>query len=137
MLLGLDEPLEGGLLDPQDHVPEHLDEVVVGVVGKPQGRAAAPLQGAGEDRVQAVQDHRGGLAQPGEVGRVPAGGRGHDPEHQHQLRALDHRRGERQAVRPHPRAEHHRRGAREGPRREERQGEEEGQKEKKKAKDED
>ena len=35
-----------------------------------QGGAAAPLQGAREDALQAVQDHRRGLAQPREVGRL-------------------------------------------------------------------
>ena len=35
-----------------------------------QGRAAAPLQGARGDRLQALQDHRRGLAQPREVGRL-------------------------------------------------------------------
>ena len=34
------------------------------------GGAAPPLRGAPGQRVQALQDHRGGLAQPGEVGRL-------------------------------------------------------------------
>ena len=35
-----------------------------------QGGAAARVSGAGEDRLQTLQDHRGGLAQPGQVGGV-------------------------------------------------------------------
>ncbi len=43
----------------------HRDQVLA---ADRQGRAAAALQGAREDRVQALQDHRRGLAQPREVG---------------------------------------------------------------------
>ncbi len=47
------------------------------------GRAAAPLPGAREDALQEVQDHRRGLPQPREVGRLRRGGRRDGGAHQH------------------------------------------------------
>ena len=53
------------------------------------GRAAAPLQGARGDGVQALQDHRRGLAQPQEVAAVRARRVRHDRPHLHGPGAVD------------------------------------------------
>ena len=49
--------------------------------------------------VQALEADRRGLAQPEEMGRVRAGGERHGRADQHQARAVDPRRGQRQVLR--------------------------------------
>ncbi len=61
--------------------------------------AAAPLQGAREDRLQALQDHRRGLAQPQEVAPVRARDLRHDRAHLDRGGAVEPRRRQRQAAR--------------------------------------
>ena len=69
-----------------------------------QGRAAAPLPGAREDAIQALQDHRRGLAQPQEMGRLRSGRLRHGRPHEHRDRAVDAGRGRRQELRARSRS---------------------------------
>ncbi len=59
-------------------------------------------------RRQAVEDHRGRLAQPGEVSAVQGGHRRHVPPDEHHLRPLDRVGVRRQEVRPPEGPAHHR-----------------------------
>ena len=69
------------------------------------------LQGAREDSLQALQDHRGRLAQPGKVGRLSRGGRRHGRSHQHRDRAMDPGGSQRQALGTGQSLAHHQPGA--------------------------
>jgi polyphosphate kinase 2 (PPK2 family) len=71
------------------------------------GRAVAPLQGTREDRIQALQDHRGRLAQSREVGCLPGSHLRHGRPHQHRHCALDPGRSQRQGLCPREGAAHH------------------------------
>jgi hypothetical protein len=63
------------------------------------------------DPVQALQDHRGRLAQPRQVGRLQRSGGRHGRPHQHRDRAVDPGGGQRQALGAGEGAAHHQRGA--------------------------
>jgi polyphosphate kinase 2 (PPK2 family) len=75
-----------------------VDNGTIVLAADQQGRAAAPVPGARADRLQALQDHRGGLAQPRQVGGLRAGRGGHGRSHVDQPRALDAGRGQRQVL---------------------------------------
>ncbi len=64
--------------------------------------------------LQALQDHRGRLAQPRQVGPVRGRGGRHGRPYQHRDRALDPGRSQRQALRPGQGAAHHQRRHRGG-----------------------
>lgn len=67
-----------------------------------------------EKPLQALQDHRGRLAQPRQVGPVRGRGGRYGRPYQHRDRALDPGRSQRQALRPGQGAAHHQRRHRSG-----------------------
>ena len=71
--------------------------------------AEEALQGDREEQVRLLEGHQGGLGAPQAVRRVPRGGRGDAGAHQHRLRAVDHRRGDRPALPAHQGLQDHRR----------------------------
>ena len=70
-----------------------------------EGRAAAAFPRAQAHRVQALEDHARGLAQPRPLGRLHAGGERDGRADEHAGRAVDARRGERQELHAHQGAE--------------------------------
>lgn len=92
-------------------VRDHRGEVLA---GDRQADPDGALQGARENPLQALQDHRGRLAQPRQVGPVRGRGGRHGRPYQHRDRALDPGRSQRQALRPGQGAAHHQRRHRGG-----------------------
>ena len=62
-----------------------------------------------ETMAQAVEDHRGGLAQPGKMGRLRNCGQRDAAKNQHRQRAVAHSGIGGQEIRPHQSAANHRR----------------------------